>query len=246
MPGAAEQAVGPREMSSKRPTRWRAAGRAIVVLNALVAGCSPVYVFELRSVREAPPALDRVTEQLDQLLWQQGFRRVSWMRGADSGYDQCQDAADPAAYEKQGTRCPYYCWVWVHRYTCHGALRFVVSSSSAAERDAAQTQHLLQSIFRSEIESHMLRDTFAVEMLLAGVPLEQVSILPIACRTGMALSTASAGPPSMTVSVPFLAPMSPPDTGASRDSTPFDSSLFAIERAVAGLMVELSTKTSPL
>ena len=43
-----------------------------------------------------------------------------------------------------------------------------------------------------------------------------------------------------------FAPMSPPDTGASRDRTPFDSSFFAFERAEAGLMVELSTKTSPL
>ena len=49
----------------------------------------------------------------------------------------------------------------------------------------------------------------------------------------------------MIASVPLRAPMSPPLTGASRRRTPFSASMRAIWRAVAGLMVELSTKIKP-
>ena len=49
----------------------------------------------------------------------------------------------------------------------------------------------------------------------------------------------------MMASVPLRAPISPPLTGASRHNTPFSPSTSAICRAVAGLMVELSTKIKP-
>jgi hypothetical protein len=45
----------------------------------------------------------------------------------------------------------------------------------------------------------------------------------------------------MIVSVPFFAPISPPETGASSARTFFSASFSAIRRAAAGLMVELST-----
>ena len=45
--------------------------------------------------------------------------------------------------------------------------------------------------------------------------------LPIAWNSGITRSTASLSPPTMMESVAFLAPTSPPDTGASMADTPF-------------------------
>src|SRR5688572_16507783 len=61
----------------------------------------------------------------------------------------------------------------------------------------------------------------------------------------MTFSRVDNRPPTMIVKVPFRAPGSPPETGASSASTECFASSAAIERAAAGLIVELSTKISP-
>ena len=72
-----------------------------------------------------------------------------------------------------------------------------------------------------------------------------VMVLPITCNTGNAFSNASASPPTMMVSVALRAPISPPETGASNEKTPFSFNFSAIILADAGLMVELSITISP-
>jgi integrase len=57
---------------------------------------------------------------------------------------------------------------------------FFWNGSSAAETPAKEWWRTLKKIFKRaglNARPHMLRDTFAVEMLLAGVSLEEVSIL---------------------------------------------------------------------
>jgi integrase len=58
---------------------------------------------------------------------------------------------------------------------------FFWNGTSAPDSPGKRWWSTLKKIFRSagmpEAHPHMLRDTFAVEMLLAGVPIEQVSIL---------------------------------------------------------------------
>ena len=49
----------------------------------------------------------------------------------------------------------------------------------------------------------------------------------------------------MIVSVPFFAPKSPPDTGASNASAPFSFAVFAIFSARLGVLVVKSTKICP-
>jgi hypothetical protein len=63
--------------------------------------------------------------------------------------------------------------------------------------------------------------------------------------TGRARSIGSALPPAMIASVPFSAPATPPDTGASTRPMPFSSNLEAKARADAGAMLEKSTTTRP-
>ena len=46
-------------------------------------------------------------------------------------------------------------------------------------------------------------------------------VLPIASNTDCTAATASLSPPIMIESAAFFAPTSPPDTGASREWTPF-------------------------
>ena len=68
---------------------------------------------------------------------------------------------------------------------------------------------------------------------------------PIASNAGTAFSKTSSRPPTMIVSVPFCAPMSPPETGASRKECPASSSCFPISRVTSGEIVLMSMKSVP-
>merc|ERR1711903_265067 len=70
-------------------------------------------------------------------------------------------------------------------------------------------------------------------------------ILPMHSRSGATASTAGSSPPAKMVSVPFLAPMSPPDTGQSSAAQPFEVAAAAISTASAGSEVVMSTMMPP-
>ena len=54
-----------------------------------------------------------------------------------------------------------------------------------------------------------------------------------AMATGLACSKAAASPPHITVSTPFCAPASPPDTGASTKCRPRERAAAASSRATS-------------
>ena len=58
---------------------------------------------------------------------------------------------------------------------------------------------------------------------------------------GKASSKSASSPPTIMVKVPFLAPISPPEIGASRNRNPWDWSLRLISWAAWGPMVLKST-----
>ena len=64
--------------------------------------------------------------------------------------------------------------------------------------------------------------------------------LPIASRIGLPRAKASSVPPTMKVSVPFWAPMVPPETGASSMARPAASAAAVTTRALSTSMVEQS------
>jgi hypothetical protein len=68
-------------------------------------------------------------------------------------------------------------------------------------------------------------------------PPQCLMFLPIASKTGSALSNAAVSPPTMIVNVPAWAPPGPPLTGASRNAAPFDAAASAQRAFVAGLTV---------
>jgi hypothetical protein len=68
----------------------------------------------------------------------------------------------------------------------------------------------------------------------------RVMDLPMASNSGCTRAQASASPPTMMVSVPAIAPGSPPDTGASSASTPRADRRAAIDCAAAGAIVLMS------
>ena len=70
-------------------------------------------------------------------------------------------------------------------------------------------------------------------------------VLPISCRIESARSNARSLPPTMKVSVPAVAPPTPPDTGASSIIRPFASAAAATARAVSTSMVEQSISRVP-
>ena len=68
---------------------------------------------------------------------------------------------------------------------------------------------------------------------------------PKHASTGRARSSTTGSPPTITVSVPFSAPATPPLTGASRKSTPAAARRAAIRREPAGSPEVQSTTTDP-
>jgi hypothetical protein len=69
--------------------------------------------------------------------------------------------------------------------------------------------------------------------------------LPIRLRIGSARANASAEPPAMKVSVAALAPLTPPETGASSESWPRSPASAWALRALSTSMVELSMTSAP-
>ena len=72
-----------------------------------------------------------------------------------------------------------------------------------------------------------------------------VIVLPIAARTGWARSTSAGSPPTKIVSVAFLAPSDPPETGASTNPTPRSRRRAANPAVAAGEIVEQSMTRPP-
>ena len=70
--------------------------------------------------------------------------------------------------------------------------------------------------------------------------------LPIFSRIGLALANDASLPPTMKVSVPAVAPPTPPETGASTMSMPAFSASAATWRALSTSMVEQSISSVPL
>src|SRR5262245_53597297 len=64
---------------------------------------------------------------------------------------------------------------------------------------------------------------------------------PMASQHGSTLAKAASGPPTMIDNVPFRAPRSPPDTGASSTSTPRVTPVSPSSTASAGSLVVMST-----
>ena len=72
-----------------------------------------------------------------------------------------------------------------------------------------------------------------------------VMVLPIAARTGRARSTSADSPPTKIVSVAFLAPSLPPETGASTMDRPCSLRRAAKSQLPEGAIVEQSTISVP-
>ena len=70
--------------------------------------------------------------------------------------------------------------------------------------------------------------------------------LPIFSRIGRALAKAASPPPTMKVSVPAVAPPTPPETGASTISSPAFCASAPTWRALSTSMVEQSISSVPL
>src|ERR1700684_4107651 len=79
----------------------------------------------------------------------------------------------------------------------------------------------------------------------APAPPQWTMRLPIFSRIGFARANASSEPPHMKVSVPPLAPPTPPETGASRVSAPAASPASCALRALSTSMVEQSMTRAP-
>ena len=77
------------------------------------------------------------------------------------------------------------------------------------------------------------------------VPPMSMMRLPMASRTGLAFSKVSSSAPHMMVRVPFLAPMVPPDTGASMYFTPYSAAFLAIFWVVVEDTEDMSTMMVP-
>ena len=77
------------------------------------------------------------------------------------------------------------------------------------------------------------------------VPPMRMMRLPMASRTGLAFSKVSSSAPHIMVSVPFCAPMVPPETGASMYFTPCSAAIFAIFWVVPGATEDMSTMMVP-
>ena len=66
-----------------------------------------------------------------------------------------------------------------------------------------------------------------------------------ASNTGKTREKVAKSPPAITDSVPLIAPSTPPETGASTQSTPDVFNRSAMRRVTSGLTVEASIRTSP-
>ena len=73
----------------------------------------------------------------------------------------------------------------------------------------------------------------------------RITFGPSSANSGFARSTASAGPPTIMVSVASRAPCGPPDTGESSMSTPRSPSRPAMVRVAVGSMVLMSMTRLP-
>lgn len=70
-------------------------------------------------------------------------------------------------------------------------------------------------------------------------------VFPISSKSGWTRANVSASPPAMMERRASRAPMSPPETGASRVATPWARAAASISRASAGSLVDMSTRTVP-
>ncbi len=70
-------------------------------------------------------------------------------------------------------------------------------------------------------------------------------VVPMASKNGRARANASASPPAMMESVAFLAPIGPPETGASTMSMPAALRSAAMRRTATGEMVLMSAMRRP-
>jgi hypothetical protein len=73
-----------------------------------------------------------------------------------------------------------------------------------------------------------------------------ITLVPMAASAGRASSTSPALPPTMMARVPSLAPVTPPETGASMNRRPRSAAAAATRRETAGSMVDMSTQSVPL
>gem|GEM_PF-6302471 len=69
--------------------------------------------------------------------------------------------------------------------------------------------------------------------------------MPITSKNGLASAKADSSPPTMIDSVAFLAPESPPDTGASMAVLPAAAAAAEIRAASDGSLVVRSTNRAP-
>ncbi len=92
-----------------------------------------------------------------------------------------------------------------------------------------------------EMPRIMLLQSFAACPLPPGP--QWTTLRPMTSRNGVAAATSASGPPTMKVSVPAVAPPTPPDTGASTARCPAPVAISAAARASATSMVDESTNS---
>ncbi len=95
-----------------------------------------------------------------------------------------------------------------------------------------------------EMPRIMLLQTFAA--CPAPASPQRTMRLPMPCRIGSAWANAACVPPAMKVSVPAVAPPTPPDTGASMLAIPACAAAAWAACAAGTSMVEQSMNKAPL
>eukprot|EP01022_Parablepharisma_sp_SALTPOND_P009847 TRINITY_DN14066_c0_g1_i1.p1 TRINITY_DN14066_c0_g1~~TRINITY_DN14066_c0_g1_i1.p1 ORF type:complete len:1308 (-),score=476.92 TRINITY_DN14066_c0_g1_i1:655-4578(-) len=119
----------------------------------------------------------------------------------------------------------------------------MISESTLGSMPLAMPRRIASEVPIIRIPSSMLLHTLTVWPLPLS-PAWQMA-LPIFCRQGWAASKAAVLPPTMKVRVPAVAPLVPPETGASSISKPPALAAAATLRAASGAMVEQSISRVP-
>ena len=193
---------------------------------------------------------DKVTDRPLAEIWYDGaafnaYRGTDWLpalcqgcerRDIDFGGCRCQAMAvlgDAAASDPVCTKSP-------GRAALDALLteevQEVAAPASAYRRQEAGMQQLRQTAAVAAIPSLLI---------ISPAPPACTIVCPMASRTGLARSNASASPPTMNVSVPPAAAATPPETGASTIAKPATAALADASLASSTALVKQSINPAP-
>lgn len=138
----------------------------------------------------------------------------------------------------------------IMRSACTSRILDEAKPPSSASRTRAGSAPARDANSRASATASMFSATMIWLATLAvwpsPLPPTRVMFLPMRSNSGLTRANTSSGPPTMMDSVAFLAPTSPPETGASRYWAPMASMRRAKSLVATGEMELMSTTTLPL